>query len=938
MTPLFGRAAEIASIERFVAAVAAGKAAPSRTSAVMIRGDAGIGKTSLWRSAIVVAQDAGCRVLTSRCVEAEAKLSFTALGDIIDGVPDAVIGSLAIPLRRALNAALLREDAIAGPTDWRGVALAALGSIRGLSTLGPVLVAIDDVQWLDRPSARVLTFALRRLAGAPVGFIGTDRTGPLADIPGSEEHLDRQVEIAEPQATLTLTIGPLEADAIARTIKARLPGAMPDAQVDRVVRSCAGNPFFALELAAAAAHVKVGAELPVPVAIATLLRRHLERMPADARQLIAMTAMATQPTIGMAQRFFGSQTRAIEALDAAIGAGMLSIDSQRLRLSHPLLGSTACDELAARRRREIHAQLADLVADDEERATHLACAATGPDEEIAAALEKAAVHARQRGALDAAATLAERAAEITPDFDTESRSRRLVLAGEYYWHVGDMTTARLLLESAVPSIPRGPLMARALMCIGRILFHSQTSAAVTASAAALDACGDDLQLRVQAMIDLGFVTSNTAGRDAVRPMAEDALRLARELGDEDLTVQALALLAMTQAVDGDLSVRRTLDIAFEIEDRVAYLPPARTPTFISGLHALWTGEIAIARKRIEDVLQRAIDWGETSSIPDVLIQLAELETRAGNWDEAARHASAAGRLAAEESHERVQASAIGAAAMVAALRGDELACRTAAETGLAMASKTESLSAMVACESALGMLALSLGSYEETDRHLGWLSDLLVVQSYGPGVIPFIGNQIEALIWLGDLQAAGTILDHFESRARDLSNGPALTAALRCRGLIEAAHGNLAEATAAMNEALQLAERVEQPLELARTLLIQGSLLRRMRRWGDARHALTQAAERFEVLGAATWAARAYEQLERLGRRQPGPSELTSAEGRVAHLAAVGRTNREIAAELFVSVRAVEKSLTAAYRKIGVRSRTELAAWLARDGGPWPRP
>ena len=304
---------------------------------------------------------------------------------------------------------------------------------------------------------------------------------------------------------------------------------------------------------------------------------------------------------------------------------MLSAEAGRVRLAHPLLGTAASSGLSSARRREIHRRLAIFVDDDEERATHLGLATAEPDDEVAAVLEKSAAQARLRGALGAAAALSERSAALTPPEDCEGHQRRLVQAGEYRWQIGDMSCARQILEDALPAIPAGALRARALLCLGRIRFHSQVTRAAEATTQALEECGDDLPLRVQALIDHSFVLSNTVDRAAARPFAERAVRMSEELGNDDLSAQALAALALFQAVDGVPAVDATLARALALESRVPYLAPARSPSFVAGLRELWTGDLAGARRRIELVYRRALDWGEESSIPDVLVQLAELE-------------------------------------------------------------------------------------------------------------------------------------------------------------------------------------------------------------------------------------------------------------------------------------------------------------------------
>jgi DNA-binding NarL/FixJ family response regulator len=496
-----------------------------------------------------------------------------------------------------------------------------------------------------------------------------------------------------------------------------------------------------------------------------------------------------------------------------------------------------------------------------------------------------------------------------------------------------MATARLLLEEAIDSIGAGQLRARATLCLGRILFDSDVTAAIAATTEALGTSGADRRLRTQALIDLAFAASNTADRGQARPHAEEAARLAASLDDADLRTQALSVLALCQTVDGEPAAAQTLAKALRLEERVPYLSPARGPGFVAGLRAVWSGDCDAARKQIGEVLQRAMDWGEHSSVPDLLVNLALAETQAGDWAAATEHALSAQRLAAAQGHVRVHASAIGALAMIAALRGDEPACQAAAESGLGLSAQAGAIAGVVGCTAALGLMYLGKGDFAGTDRQLGGLCDTFVIASYEPSVIAFVADEIEALTGLGKLAEAAAMLGQYENRARQLASRPALAAALRCRALMASASGDLPAALAAADEALSVQEALAQPFDLARTQLARGSVLRRARRWREARVALDAAIAGFDALGAAAWRAQARQQHARLGGRHPGREHLTAGEAQVVRLAAAGRTNKEIAAELYLSVRAVEKALTGSYRKLGVRSRTELAARLAREPG-----
>ena len=380
--------------------------------ALFLEGEAGIGKTRLWQEGVERARGLGLRVLSTRPGGTEVKLALAGLSDLLGDVAAETLPELPPPQRRALAVALLLEEPGGAPPDDRAVGAAFLGSLRVLANAGPVLVAVDDVQWLDRASARVLEFACRRLDGERIGMLVTvrlaaDETEPveLARALG-----DDRVE--------HLLLGPLTVAAVYELVRVHLDLALSRPVLLRVHESSGGNPFFALELSRALR--RAGAEptpsepLPVPPSLRELVRARLALLPRSSAETLLVAAALSRPTVSLVEEAVGSGARADRDLGRAAEAGVIELQGDRIRFAHPLLASIPFSAAPAESRRSIHRRLAAVVADPEERARHLALAAEGPDVDVAAALADAAARAKARGAIAAGAELAEQALRLTP--------------------------------------------------------------------------------------------------------------------------------------------------------------------------------------------------------------------------------------------------------------------------------------------------------------------------------------------------------------------------------------------------------------------------------------------------------------------------------------------------------------------------------------------
>ncbi len=497
---IFGQSAELASVERFLDEVRVGP------SALVVEGEIGTGKTTLWRAAVSAARARGYRVLACHPGESEAQLAFAALGDLLQGVLDEPHASLPGPQYRALKVAVLMEDPEDSPPDQRSVAVATLGILRSISEQSPTLVAVDDPQWMDRASARVLEFALRRLESERVGIAVALRTGEPHLVPALV-HRD-----FPPRDPHRLTPAPLRQDALDALFRARLGDSFARPILAQVTAASGGNPLFALEIARAMLGGEVrpqpGERLSVPGTLQQFVRGRLADLPTDVRELLSMAAAVSEPTIGLLEKAASRPPGLLATIEVAVRAGVVEVAGEQLRFTHPLFASTLYHAVAPGRRRALHRTLARFVRGPDERARHLALAAEGPDAAVAAALDEAARGAAARGAPDAAADLSEQAYRLTTRGDRAAGYRRRLEAAEYHFAAGDTGTARHLLEELATTVEPGRRRADVLRRLARVRYRSDScSVAAELLTRALDEAGTDVSLRAGIERDLAWAVA-----------------------------------------------------------------------------------------------------------------------------------------------------------------------------------------------------------------------------------------------------------------------------------------------------------------------------------------------------------------------------------------------------------------------------------------------
>jgi DNA-binding CsgD family transcriptional regulator len=901
--PIVSREDELARLRAFVGRGEEGPAA------LLIDGEPGIGKSTLWLAGVDLARESGMRVLSSRPAEAERGLAYAGLSDLFEGVLDDVLPALSAPRQRALEVALLIEDAAGDPVDRRALAVAVRESLELLADQRPLLLAVDDVQWLDASSVNALVFALRRIEAKPVLVLLARRAD--AGIPGSELEDGFAAERLQ-----HLHVEPMSLGALHRLLHDRLGRPFGRQTLLRIHEHSGGNPFFALELAGLLdADADPLEPLPVPETLEDLLRARLSGLPAATRKALALASAIGVASESELER--AGVTR--DALEPALNARVIEREQGTVRFTHPLLSSVLHRDLGDEAR-SVHARLAELADDPLLRARHLALSQDGPDAGVADALDDAAGLAADRGASAAAAELAEQALRLTPANQDDERHRRGLTAVRAHQAAGEWTRARTIATELLAETEIGPLRAEALVLLAEL--ESVDRAAELLEEALHEA---DARPVLQSLIQcrLALAMRFRKGFGGAREHARAALRIADELDDDALRAGALLQLARLGSSMGDLEAPAQAARAYELAVAVGDEKLAREAAEqIADL--LSYADLESARTTYE---RQYLEWHERDEpwSAGLLWSLAWVELEAGRWELAAEYAERAHDTVVQYGLEKPPDTL--PMAWTAAYRGRLEDARGLSERALELAEEQFGLRPPLHL-ALLGLVELWSGNpsqavvwMEKAERQaarLDWIE---------PSRRPWSADYAEALLEVGRVDDARRVLDAWEADATRLGREWVLAQVTRCRGLVAAAGGDVEVAVSFLEQAVGQHEQVGDPFGRARAQLALGVVGRRARQKRPAQEAIEAALAGFEELGAATWAEKARAELRRIGgrRREEG---LTSAESRVAALVAEGRTNREVAATLFLAERTVASHLTRIYAKLGVRSRTELARRL----------
>ncbi|BBY17774.1 helix-turn-helix transcriptional regulator [Mycolicibacterium litorale] len=893
-------------------------AVPHGPAGLLVEGEAGIGKTRLWLSGVEEAHRRGYRVLSARAGQAETSLAYAAVADLLEDVDPEITAHLPVVQRLALDRLLLRGDADGPETDHRVAAAAVLSTVETLCQAAPLIVAVDDVQWLDVCSRDVLGFVARRLS-CPVGLLLTERT---------EESLNHTewLQLAQPDRLRRHRVAPLSLGGLHAMLSERLGRSYPRPTLIRIAETSGGNPLYALELARAMAEQTAAGEPTLPASLTDVVRRRIQGIDEVVRDVLLAAACVAAPTVDLvASATEKTPEEVLELLEAAEAQGLVEIDGLTVRFAHPLLARGVYSEAGPARRRHMHRRLAGVISQPEQKARHLALAATSQDDDTLAALDAAANAARARGAPAAAAELLEFAMRLGGDTDL-----RRLQAAAHYFTAGDSGRAEELLESTLPRMPHGPLRAIASMQLaGIVIDHNDFHRGLGLLDEALADCESDQTLEVHCLLSLSMAQTNAGDHEPALRNADRAVAIAEQTGQLQLIGQALTVRLFVRFIFGFGVDQQELQRALDAEDPNDEVPLPFRATVVAGLLNSWTGRLDEAYATLQDLRRRSLDRGADRDLLAISVSGTLLELWRGRLDEAATYADDAVERAEQVGGENSRLVALGVRAIVSAFAGRVRAARADAEAALDMARRSEVMRMTWWPLGVLIFLEVSLGNYPQALVTLEPLMDDFL-RTPGNEIFGsfFVPDAVEALVAVGRSAEAQPLIERFENDGRRLDRPWLSAVAGRCRGMDLAARGDVDGAVAAVTEAMTHHDRLPMPFERARTALLLGQLQRRQRRKEAAAATLGESLATFESIGAALWAQRAREELARVNVRPTRDQGLTPSERRVAELAASGMSNRDIAAALFISVKTVEANLGRVYRKLGVRGRVALARRL----------
>jgi len=918
---LVGRTHEIGRLRRFLDEISDGP------RVLVVEGEVGIGKTSLLDRVAESARSRSWQVLTSRPVASELPWEFSGLTDLLGGLPRGVMARLAPAQQKALRIVVFRDDEPDGPVDPLTLATAVRAALVALAQESPVLLTIDDLPWLDPPSSRVLEFVIRRIGGAPVGLVGTVRTvwgtqpAPLfTDDLGSHQ-------------VVRLALGRLDAPAIDELLVDREPGIVTErARLREIHRWSDGNPLVALQLL----QVEPGGLGPdsvptpgVPDVLRRLIGERIGALRPQTRDVLLVATLANAPSVARTMAAALDPASARGAIYDAVDAGLVSVAGDAISFAHPMIRAVIAEAASPAERRHAHLRSAEGALSREERARHLALGSEGPDEAVAAEIEQAAVVAAGRGAPETAAGLAALSVELTPVDEAAARRRRAGREADWRFLMADPQRACALLEDVVSTSPPGPERAEFLRRLARYATHRGDPATewVDRLSSAFDEAGDDPGLRGAIALDLAVALSNAGEQDRAAAYGDVALAMAVESGDAARECQIYAGMAYSTFLSGGGLVPELVERALAGPDQPAGLSMELRPRYVVARLLFYVEDYDRARQLYEAEVARARDEGITSGLALLLGNLADLEIWAGNWDRAEELFDF---LAETGDESRVTTIVHGVHGLLQVCRGHVEDGRAAVDAAIAAASDVNMPIFVLDNAYALGV-ASSLGDAAVTHERLAPFVALAGAAGVTEAsLLRFVPEEISALVRLDELDDATELLDYFESCAERSARSWPMAAAARCRALVAIARGDPTEASGAVERAVLHHRGVRQPFEEARTWLVAGEIYRRSRAKRKAAEALSNAIDLFEGLGSPGWSQQARDELARVGLRagrtkRDGP-DLTTAEREVIELVISGLSNREVAQQLFMGQRTVEAHLTHVFQKLGVRSRTQLAA------------
>lgn len=911
---LLGREAERTRLDALLDAARKGN-----SGALVIRGEPGIGKSALLRYAVDRGSVLGLTVLTARGLESESEIPFAGLGDLtrpirkaIDRIPEAQ--------QSALVGALALGPAV--PVDRFAICAATFSLLAAAAEDRPLLAVVDDIQWLDSSSVEALLFAVRRLGVEGVAILLAMREGEGHGVQVEELPVLRLQGLDEASSVRLLG-----------QAQYRIAGSV----AVQLYRAVHGNPLALMEVPPLLSEAeRSGLEpLPEPLPAGARLEqaflRRLHMLPEVSQRALLVSAASESGDMATIQRALTQLSIPAEALGPAESAGLIAIDGVALRFRHPLIRSTVYQAADPVARRNAHHALAEALNAEEvadRRAWHLAAAATGPDERIASALELAASRSTARSGYVSAGRALARSASLSPL--AADRARRLMGAANAYQLSGHAAEALALLDEAGALQPEDRIRSAIEQLRAEIeAWTGHPWAAHERMMREAARYEEREPLTAAAMLAMAAVPCVMGAQIA---KALETSRRARALcdrvgGPEPLLV--IGLLAESLMLAG-----RALEAVPLLEDSLQRLGDEGT-TFVRESQYIYLTLSGLeryeeARRILSAALSAARGASALGVLPFGLGMLSEIEFKSGNLTAAYANASESARLAEETGQGSSRSFSVVTLARVEAVLGRDDDCRKHLALATALAREYDVGSIFHYVSSALGLLELGRGRPTEAIAPLEECGRLARTNGLRePNIIQWRPDYVESLARVGRLEEAWKTLADFDEEAERTGRVWALATAARCRGYLSDD-----EFERHFERALEFHGRVPSPFEIARTRLCYGEVLRRHRRRVEAREHLAAALETFESIGAEPWADRARTELSATGekaRKRDVASNLTLTpqELQIALAVADGATNREAAAQLFLSPKTVEAHLSSAYRKLGVRSRTELVVRIA---------
>lgn len=894
-----------------------------RSSRYVIHGEPGIGKSALLEYAVTKAES--MRVLAANGVEFEADVPFAGLFTLLRpalGLIDRLPPIHAAALRSSLGLGERIE------ADRLIIGAAALGLISAYAEQAPLLITVDDGQWLDGASAEALAFAARRLVADPVAILVAIREGEESQFPTAgwpEIRLDGLDRDAAAQLLGHVSAAPVQTDSI-----------------DRVVNATGGNPLALVELARTEPQ-SLGSmltDLPIATTVERAYLRRAEGLSAGARQVLLLMAAAGLPDLPVLRRAaaaMGIEDRAFEEAEAA--DRLVRVRGDEVDFAHPLARAAIYHAASPSQRRAAHRALAGVMNDPDSvdrRAWHMAAAAGGWDSEAASALAETAQRARESTGYRAAAAAFEESARLTEN--VTQRSERLFHAAENAWLVGDAGKSVALLAAARKLTTE----TAALVDIDNLDGHiAMRRGAVTDGYRKLTVAAEAIEpidrLKAIRMLADASLSGYAAGHpEEMLIAAGEALELTKP-GDPPepavfahVAYGAIAILA-GRGADGARRLRESIPL-------FAAVPADSVDPLLlmcTGIAGLWLREAEVGRELLDRALRQAREHAPTAALPMVLFFLGRDAAATDRWSIARALYEESERTARETTQFTWLGGSVAGLSWLDALEGRVEDCRAHAAEAAQLAEQYGMVFYKSWSMIALGQLELGLGNPEAAVEHFFRCARFLTdIGIHDPDISP-APDIVEALVHLGRDKEAHAICDEYSRLAGDKGQPFALARAARARGLLAADDQFASEFDAALRQH----EATPDVFERARTQLYYGERLRRSRKRIAARKLLHAALKSFEQLGAAPWSERALAELQASGetarlRDDRYRQQLTPQELQVALALAEGSTTREAAAKLYLSPKTVEYHLRHVYDKLEIRTRDELRKALTQDARP----